>query len=288
MSEITVVIISGILGLSICIIVVAVNYHNHRLLISALSIEVEKAESSLLADIKEIGVNELELTQFGMELLELRGVKPRRGINPDKVITQPQFSEKLSTLDSKTDLLIQNREKEKRRKLKPIINGDKDPIANEERKRNQAQLIYRVYDIAHASRTGQFVFDDSTINEVIIDTIVIDNLQYSINNVRAGNQIVLSSGDYRWLKVAGNSMNRAQPVPITPDDYILVDLDQHPEFGDIVVANLRHSPTPAERAGVVKRFCKEELRSESTESITPIPFTHVDIRGVVIAVAKPI
>ncbi len=81
-------------------------------------------------------------------------------------------------------------------------------------------------------------------------------------------------------------MNKAHPIPILPDDFILMDPGQHPQAGQIVVADLKHPPTPDEQAGVVKRYSRQGLKSESSEDHKPIPLRDAKLRGVVIAVAK--
>ncbi|PIP35829.1 MAG: hypothetical protein COX20_09215 [Desulfobacterales bacterium CG23_combo_of_CG06-09_8_20_14_all_52_9] len=152
-----------------------------------------------------------------------------------------------------------------------------------------AQIVYRVQDFSHASREGKFVLDNAQISEMSIDEVKFDDITHKIYNLREGSQIrLVSGGNYRWLKVAGESMNRATPVPIEPGDYILTALDITPQIEDIVIANLHNPPTPAERAGVVKRYNSDGFKSESTEILSPIPLTEADIRGVVFAVAKPV
>jgi hypothetical protein len=153
-----------------------------------------------------------------------------------------------------------------------------------------ARIVYSIRDFGHANQKPEYDLNDDQISEMSIDAISFDGISYTVYNPRkgAGNQIKLnSSGNYRWLKVAGNSMNRASPIPIEPDDYALADLDQEPQFGNIIIANLHNPPTPAEKAGVIKRYTSKGLKSESVEQIDPIPVIDADIRGVVIAVAKP-
>ena len=152
-----------------------------------------------------------------------------------------------------------------------------------------ARIIYSVRDFGHANQNPEYDMNEDQISEMSIDAISFDGVGHTVYNLRrgAGNQIKLtSSGNYRWLKVAGNSMNHASPVPIEPGDYALADLDQEPQIGNIVIANLHNPPTPVERAGVIKRYTRKGLNSESIESIDPIPLDEADIRGVVIAVAK--
>jgi hypothetical protein len=153
---------------------------------------------------------------------------------------------------------------------------------------SSARIVYAVKDLGHASREGKFVWDDDYICDMTIDEVQFENIPHKIFNLRGGSQISLVAGrDYRWLRIAGESMNCAKPIPFENGDYILADLHTKPQFGDIVVAKFRNPPTPAERAGAIKRYHERGLVSESTQAIAPIPFLEVDIRGVVIAIAKP-
>ena len=179
-------------------------------------------------------------------------------------------------------------ELEKRPPLPP--NPPVVPNVNKKKNRpnlSSASIVYGVYDIGHASANGVYVMDDQQICEATIEEIKFDDVTYSIFNLREGAR--LRSRLERiivGLKVAGNSMNQASPVSIEPDDFILVDVKQAPETGNIVFAGLKSPPTPAERAGIIKRYTSNGFESESTESIGTIPLNVAEIRGVVIAVAK--
>jgi hypothetical protein len=153
-----------------------------------------------------------------------------------------------------------------------------------------ARIIFGVYDIAHASLVGKYVMDDDLISQIAIEELLIDGKLHKLFSAQTGNfEFTLASGtDYRWLRVSGESMNQATPTAINPDDYVLADLSHSVNNGDIVIASLLNPPTPEERAGVIKRFGGKELRSESKELIDPIPIAEVEIRGVVLAIAKPV
>jgi hypothetical protein len=151
-----------------------------------------------------------------------------------------------------------------------------------------ASMVYGVYDVGHASKVGRFVLEDDQISEMSIEDVRFDDKKHKIYNLHIGSQIRLHpSGEYRWLRVVGNSMNRATPIPIDPEDYVLVDFKVNPQPGNIIFASFCNPPTPAERAGVIKRLSGEGLRSESSEIIEPIPMEDVELRGVVLAIAKP-
>jgi Peptidase S24-like len=180
--------------------------------------------------------------------------------------------------------------------LKPLetikaLKGLQSPVASVITsfiERFRAYLTYRFYDIGHASLVGKFVFDDAVSGKIEIDRLIIEAKAYLVYNCRSGTEInLISGGDYRWVKVEGESMNRANPVPIEPNDYVLVDVNVTPTYGQIVFASLVNPPTPAQRAGVIKRYSKNGYKSESSMTpIEPIPLADAAIKGVVIAVAK--
>jgi hypothetical protein len=150
-----------------------------------------------------------------------------------------------------------------------------------------ASIVYGVYDVGHASRVGKFVLEDDQIGLMSIETIKFDDKSHKIFNLRIGNQISINpNGEYRWLRVVGQSMNKATPVPIDQDDYVLVHFKVAPQYGNIVFASFNRPPTPAERAGVIKRYSREGLKSESTDQIEPIPLEEIELQGIVLAVAK--
>lgn|GEM_PF-3939889 len=161
-----------------------------------------------------------------------------------------------------------------------------------QRVEHNAQLAFPIYDFVHAGTRGIFVFDDDAVNNINFEGPIADETKYQIFNIRNGNTStpinIRSSGKYFWCRVSGKSMNQTAPIPIDDGDFILVNTIIQPTYNDIIVAALAESTSHADRAGVVKRFTKKGLVSESTEDYENISLTDADIRGVVIAVAKPI
>jgi hypothetical protein len=152
-----------------------------------------------------------------------------------------------------------------------------------------AQIVYGIFDMVHAGLKGVFVMDDTQIGEMAIEEVYFDGRKHRLYNLREGRQIkAVPSGRYAWLRVAGASMNEARPVPIEPNDYILVDFNIKPQQGSLVFASLNDAPTPQERAGVIKRLGADGLISESSEAHDPIPLSRVTLKALVLAVAKPI
>ncbi|MDW8227632.1 MAG: S24 family peptidase, partial [Anaerolineales bacterium] len=152
------------------------------------------------------------------------------------------------------------------------------------------RLIQHVYDFGHASLVGKFVLEDKPITAVEINQVLIDGKPYELLAVQEDvHAITIPPGHQLfWLKIAGQSMNQASPTPIHEGDYVLIDHNRLPSNGDIVFAQINHPPTPAERAGIIKRLKGSSLYSESDLSIPPIPLTRVTIKGIVIAIAKPV
>jgi len=155
-----------------------------------------------------------------------------------------------------------------------------------------SQLIFPVYDPVSAGLEGNFIFDGQPAIEGVVEEITFGGIPHQIHNVREeGAPIRLHPSVYRWLQVKGNSMDQAEPVSILDNDFVLV-VDVHasdisPQYNDIVVAAL-HNPTAEERAGVIKKYSPKGLRSMSSQSYPLIPLQKVNIRGVLIAVAKPV
>jgi hypothetical protein len=152
-----------------------------------------------------------------------------------------------------------------------------------------AWIRFGIHDFGQASQHGKYVMDDEQISEMTIGEVTINEVVHKLFSAQTGNSAItfIPGRDYRWLRVKGDSMNRATPTTIEPDDYILAELNRNVNVGDIVVASLLNPPTPAERAGLIKRNGGSELRSESEKDIEPIPISEVEIRGVVLAIAKP-
>ncbi len=151
--------------------------------------------------------------------------------------------------------------------------------------------IFSTSNYVSASPKGDFTFDDDVVQKTGFE-IPFDETKYRVFNIRERNLAapinIRDSGNYFRYPVAGNSMNQATPVPIETGDYILVDTNISPTVNDIVVAALVEPTSTTDRAGIVKRLTPKGLASESTEYYETVRLENVDIRGVVIAVAKPI
>jgi hypothetical protein len=157
----------------------------------------------------------------------------------------------------------------------------------------QSLLSFPTYPSIHAAITGNFVSENEVVSLAEFLGISIDEMQYEIFNIRGNNTAapihLRPSGKYLWCRVEGNSMNQATPIPIDYNDFILLDTEISAAVNDIVVVSLLEPTSTGELPAIVKRLAQTELISESSEPYEGVKFTSVDgIRGVVIAVAKPI
>lgn len=156
----------------------------------------------------------------------------------------------------------------------------------------RSQLIFPVQSQIHAGTIGNFIFDNHPDLEAVLDELIFNEETHCFYNMREeGNPIILIPRGYRWFRIDGNSMNQAEPIPIMDKDYILaIDLNMSSidvQFGSIVIAEL-YNPSSNERAGVLKKYTSNGLESRSSNEYPIIPRGKANIRGVAIAVAKPI
>ncbi len=155
-----------------------------------------------------------------------------------------------------------------------------------------ASIIFPVYDPVNAGESGNFIFDSQPQGQVSLNELTIDEKPFRVYSLRVGEPVIMQPRIYRWMYVVGDSMNQASPQPLIEGDCILVvetgSAGLSPKGNDIVVAALQDPTGPADRAGVVKRYTKAGLCSESSQSYSPIPLKKVKVKGIVLAVAKPI
>lgn len=155
-----------------------------------------------------------------------------------------------------------------------------------------SEVIFPVYNYVRAGKEGNYIFDDQPELTAVINEVLVNEKPHQIYNIRhEGFPIKLKPMVYRWFRVEGNSMNRAEPIPINHGDYVLtIELsrsDYVVQFNDVVIAAVKN-PTDTESAGVIKRYTSKGLISVSSRSYSIIPLGEVRICGVVIAVAKPL
>jgi hypothetical protein len=119
------------------------------------------------------------------------------------------------------------------------------------------------------------------------EEVVLKGKSYLLFESPRGNVIEPSPGsDSQWVKADDNSMDRATPIPIEPDDYLLTDRKLMPRYNDIVIAH-QITPAPAGKTThMLFRFTDKGLKTESSFTSLEIPFDCVDFMVVVIAIAK--
>jgi len=155
-----------------------------------------------------------------------------------------------------------------------------------------AGLLFPVYDPVSAGKGGNFIFDSQPQGQAAIHELTIDEKPFRVFSLRTGEPVILHPRVYRWMYVVGDSMNRAQPHPLVEGDCLLVvetgTSGLSPKPDDIVVAALVDPANPTDRAGVVKRYTSTGLRSESSQTYASIPLKKAKVKGIVLAVAKPV
>jgi hypothetical protein len=180
---------------------------------------------------------------------------------------------------------------------------------------------FPIYGGATAGPDGQVFFDKPDYKGAVDESALIrfGGREYQVYSVKGDDkQIAISFKNfltsivsrktsneiggqrYGWLKVAGNSMNNANPIPIESGDYVLFIENRNPEDKKIVIASL---PDSLEICLVVKRLVKTSekqqeraiLRSESLDKDPKTQAKYQDlvvcennqVIGEVVAIAKP-
>ncbi len=151
-------------------------------------------------------------------------------------------------------------------------------------------LSFPIYTV-RAGPHGEFAYEGAPLGEVIIETVTIGGRLYRIHSLREWPEVVLRPAVYRWLQVQGDSMEKAHPASILQGDCVLmIDTplgNYSPQPGDIVVA-ARRTSIGSEAELLIKQFTPKGLCSESNTPYQTIPLRQVIIRGLAIAVAKPV
>ncbi len=253
MPDIMIVILFGIIGFLSSIVFTAIIYRRSQRELSSLHMEIEKADRDLSEDIKAIGINELQLTEAGREILGLRNVTVGRGI-PIRNLTVGR--EKLMPNHSKY-----------------------------EAKLNIFPLFGSIPAGAPIAALGY------PADSVGVDILEIEGRSYKVFGFKMEREIRLSLNvEYFMLKARGHSMNIAKPVAIEDGDYVLLAKMKAQHY-DIVAAVIVERGDLA--TATLKRYHAENgnvvLKSESDGMNMEIPMSRENyVQGVVVAVLKPV
>lgn len=152
---------------------------------------------------------------------------------------------------------------------------------------------FPVYGQVQSGVNGPIWVPSSYRSFAAVDEILLDGQRFSLYSIMPGDhQVTLNPAyQYGWARVQGNSMNRARPVPIEGNDWVLFRLIEDAEANSIVIVSCPEAHGSGYRF-MVKRLSGDAktFLSETTagEEHLPLPRDreHV-ILGVVIAVAKP-
>lgn len=158
-------------------------------------------------------------------------------------------------------------------------------------KRRAARLVtYPIYGRIPAGPPAWI--PDEPDEYVEVTSVAIDDKEYNFFSLRGEATVNTHSGrTYFLLKVAGNSMNMAEPVHIENGDYVLMAKQEAGESGDIVAAEI----VDVDAAATLKRYRFKDgrrwLEPETNDATLKesIPMAkNFHIRGIVLAVLKPV
>jgi SOS-response transcriptional repressor LexA len=94
-----------------------------------------------------------------------------------------------------------------------------------------------VYDHISAGKFDASNILEQPVTHMEVDRVIIEGVPYRIHSFTGSRLVNLPSlQEHYVLKVTGNSMNRAKPVPIDPNDYVLMKRQSVAPSGNIVAA----------------------------------------------------
>ncbi|MGQ0601087.1 MAG: LexA family protein [Anaerolineales bacterium] len=153
--------------------------------------------------------------------------------------------------------------------------------------------VTRAYASIAAHPRGRTVKEtpNSQPDYIECEYIWIKNARYRLFDLSSGKRlsslkrIDLNETDH-FVRVNGDSMDRAQPNPIEAGDYVLIREMDEPTTNQIVAVRLR-GDTPLDDPCTIKRYYDELLWSDSSTDYPPIEYGQVErVIGHVMAVAK--
>jgi hypothetical protein len=157
--------------------------------------------------------------------------------------------------------------------------------------------IYQSLHSAKDNTTGKEtpVWDDFLKNIATrIYIIAIENDWYTVRPVSSmvGEIIIKQPMEYGWIKVVGNDMNAASPVPLEEGDYVLFNRIGEASENAIVIASTRKNTGKSGFSYIIRKLSDQILYTDSTEKgeqYKPVLVSAENqIMGYVVAVAKPI
>lgn len=96
-----------------------------------------------------------------------------------------------------------------------------------------------VYDHISAGKFDVSGILEQPVSHMEVDHVVIEGIPHRIHSITSSRLLNLPAlQEHYILKVSGNSMNRARPVPIEPNDYVLMRRQFEANDGNIVAATI--------------------------------------------------
>ncbi|MBM4425288.1 MAG: hypothetical protein FJ030_18220 [Chloroflexi bacterium] len=145
-----------------------------------------------------------------------------------------------------------------------------------------------VYESIRAHPAGGFT-QQASDSPVEVDRVLFDSRPHYLVSLKSTGVVFINPNEiYSFVRVRGDSMNRAKPTPIVGGDYVLLRIADRPEDGQIVAAVFKEDFPEASQSGL-KRKARDGLYSESTTPYDIVPLENVErYVGEVIAIAKPL
>ncbi|NWG35670.1 MAG: hypothetical protein HXY42_14665 [Chloroflexi bacterium] len=97
-----------------------------------------------------------------------------------------------------------------------------------------------VYDHISAGKFDTSGILEKPIGQMELDRVLVEGIPHRIYSLTESRRVNLTAAmqEYYVLKVNGNSMNQAKPVPILPNDYVLMRRQLTAEDGNIVAVEI--------------------------------------------------
>jgi hypothetical protein len=129
----------------------------------------------------------------------------------------------------------------------------------------------QVSESVPAGGFGPMGFDPDPLGFLEISEVLIEDEPYQVFSVRRSSATqrqsvnISSQSYYQTIRVTGNSMNVARPIPIEPGDYVLLVSQPDAEDNAIVVAGILGQDQRATVKRLSRRNGKIQLKPESSD-----------------------
>lgn len=152
-----------------------------------------------------------------------------------------------------------------------------------------------VYGAVQAGTHGPIWYDHLPADEApVVNEVFLEGQPFQIQSLTPSEHLIrlTQSEKYGWVKVAGDSMSAAKPVPLLAGDYVLFHHNPQVENRAIVIAGLLDEASLGQRLVIKRYYRDDQLLISETDPPDQYPFIAIDERvrlfGTALAVAKPV